>query len=225
MAYYRRYRRRYTRRPRRSRRHKSFRRFGRRAGSVAYKALRTAQTVRSLMNVEFGHLDTSRSLTPDTSGAVYLLNGISQGDGNSNRHGKQVKMVNWNTIIRAVKHASETTGTFFRIIIFKKWTQDNTASTVSDILDGVDILAHYNLDEIKNHKILFDRTYTLNSNIPERYIRINLRNLGKVIYSIGNTGNSVTDIEHNGLHMIVISDHATNTPSLSCKERLRWIDN
>lgn len=228
MPYYRRRytpRRRYRRRPTRSKMERKFRRFGRRTGSTAYKALRTAQAVKSLLNVEFKSVTSGRSQTPDTTGDLILLNGIAQGDGTGQRNGKQFKMKRYDANIK-VNMGASASNTALRIIIFYKWSVNNTAPIVANILSPVDVHAFYDLDEIKNFKILYDRTYQMSAlTHPERNIFVRLPLYNKTIYTAGNTTGTISDIEHGALYMILLSDESTNVPNVTVRDRLRWIDN
>jgi hypothetical protein len=193
--------------------------------STAGKALSIALGVKKLLNVERKTHDTTHSYTPSSAaGSIALLNGVSQGDTAYSRDGGSVKMLNVNVKGSLNINGSATT-TIVRAMLLYKKDNAGTAPTVADILgSGWTIDSHYAKDNIHRYQVLFDRRYDLDQAAKNQILfNINKPMRLKVRYS--GTGTSTSDIEKNGLYFILVSDEATNTPSVVFKGRVTFIDN
>lgn len=171
--------------------------------------------------IETKNIDATDSGTVGTAGSVVLLNGIAQGDGASNRDGKNVSIRNLDLKMDYTVPSSTTItgGTHVRFIVFAAKDNDGTQAAVTDVLKAADWQENYNLDNKHNIRILRDRTLTFpNGNVYDvagtpttqsvrLYRRMNktFKRGMKVRYS--GTGVTVADVESNGLYLLMITNN------------------
>lgn len=202
------------------------RRYNRGGGilSKASKALSVAYAVKRLVNVEYKHADISPqtstpSSTPITPG---MLNGIAQGDGVSARDGNSIKMTSLYLRYYASINASAT-NTQLRFVIVKDNQQvSDTSPSWSDVFTSTSTVSHLNVNTLGRFSILRDVVLDLNdvSNpncSGEIYLKLN----DHCRYN----GTASTDMQKNGIYIMMVSSESTNTPSLLWTSRVNYIDN
>ncbi len=195
----------------------------------AQKALSIARSVKSLLNVEYKQKsNAAQSLAiTDTASAVQLV-ALSQGDTAITRDGSQVKFTSLRFSYFIKIHASAL-NTMVRVMIVHDKQTNQAQATATDVLQDstpVDaIVSPYNIDNVSRFRILYDKVHGLSSvgstSCVQRTIHKKL-NL-KVRYD-GNAGN-VTDLTQDSIFLILVSDEATNDPTISHQLRLRYLDN
>lgn len=186
---------------------------------TASTALKVATTVASLINVEFKYVDQTSSLTPNSTGTIFHITDIAQGDTMSTRDGDSVKLKSIQAKWYGKQHSSAT-NTILRIIWFID-TVGASTPTISELLgSGADVNAFRNLDNRGRFVILKDVTFNLGDNTTfdgSWYKKLNMQTLWH-----DGTGSGVTS---NHLYMAYISNEATNTPNLYIRHRVRYLDN
>lgn len=219
-------RRRYPRRrPRYTPRRRPVRRAPTRAaiyGSAARQLYRDVSKLKGLINVEFKYVDNASTINPGTTGTFVLLNGLATGDTASTRDGRQVrfKSIQHKMILNLNASASATT---VRCIFLIDTQPNEAAPAAADVLQSVGLVAPRNLDYRKRFVILKDQNYRVNTDMPERTVSW-YRNLDmKTVYDDG--GDTIASITTNSLYMLMLSDEAANTPTVTYYTRLRFIDN
>lgn len=189
------------------------------------KGVYLAKKALSMLNVEYKHIDTTVSVSPTTSGAITQLSVIAQGDTEGTRDGRSVKLKSLSGRLSFTLD-SMATETRLRCIIFKKINVNLIAPVVADILTNVNIQGLRNLNNTKNIKIYYDKTFDMNTNErKEKGMKCFFKLNSKQIYETANAGGDATDLERNGIYMMTLSDEAMNAPTVSGYFRLRYIDN
>jgi len=129
-----------------------------------------ARSVKRMQSrVELKHKDTSTSSDPTVAGTLTLLNDIAQGLTESTRVGDEIyaTSIQFRVIMTAGSSATVTTSAnSTRIIVFWDQQANAAAPTVTDLLDttaGSAIIAPYNDDYQKRFKVIYDRTFSINS--------------------------------------------------------------
>lgn len=226
MPYYRR--RTYRRKRRYSKGERNARALGRRAGSTAYQALRTARYVKSLLNVEYKHHDLvngSASIpNVNNAGLTYTLNLIPHGDTTQSRDGRQCKMKSIYGLGRININTSATHTAIRCYLIYIPQTQ-GAGVTTTTFFDGTTNDALRNLDNAYKFRVLWSRRYTLSTNKPEVYVSFFKKLSNLVVFEQGAASPAIADTERGLLQFIAVGDEAINTPSMSLNTRLRFIDN
>lgn len=190
--------------------------------SMAAKAWAMAKYVKSLVNVERKFYDvTFMNEAPPTTGLIYPLTQIAQGDTYATRDGNSVKAVSLFIRLTAVLNSSADQ-TFMRLCIFKDNENNGTTPAVADLLESasnyISPLLHTNgtrFSVIKDHTI--NLTKEINAKQYKSFIRIP--------HHIKFSGSAGTDTKEGNIYLLLMSDQATNLPVVDFTTRLRFIDN
>lgn len=192
--------------------------------TTAEQALRVANGVRKLLNVEFklfDHVETSTAV--GNSGTLVSLNNMAQGDNSNNRGGLSVRNKTLQFKYYCEQHASAT-NTFVRIVLLIDKNPNGSLVSVSDIFSENRITGHLHNKHLQRFNILSEQLISLNASstdgsIGKKFIR--LENHTKYDESAEQNDN----IERNQILLYMISNEATNTPTVHWSTRLRYIDN
>ena len=194
-------------------------------GGVAYDALKIATYAASQLNVEKKHTDSAASITPNDIGLTfYLMNGIALGDGNENRDGSSLRMQSLH-VKGHIKLSGSASSTILRVLVILDKAPDGAPPSSSEILDDQDVNGMYNTEQMGNkYVILKDMLYTVSDGGNNNEVfKIYLKRTNKVRYD-GN-GAAIGDVSQNAVWLAFISDEATNTPTVTWRSRVMFVDN
>lgn len=168
------------------------------------------------------------------TGSIQVLSAVAQGDGFAARTGEVINPISLQ--IRGDIKGSDTATTSYnvRIIVFQdKQIRSSALPTAADVLEDVsgntdDVfspLNHVSLNA-KRFNILMDRTYLVDPRAPNYYTKDSAQRLvlfkklrGKIVYT-----NTSTGTQKGNIYMLILSDTATNGPSVNFWSRLRFDD-
>lgn len=188
--------------------------------SDANFAMGLANTLKPYLglNTEYKHCDVNVSQAPDNAGGLTHVTQIAQGDDYDNREGRQVRARSF-----AVRGDVEMNGsaTFSQIRVLWFIWKDDTAPTVTDVLDAANVNAFLNLDKSDKYRILRDRYFTVNSDTPQKTFKFFTRLRHKIKFD----GTASSDYEHGSMWILYISDESVNTPTVTFRHRTRFVDN
>lgn len=192
--------------------------------NVAHTALKTALLVKTLINVEYKHIDTAAvTLSPSSTGAVYTFNACGEGDASTERNGLSIRMKSLMMKAYLVMHASAT-NTVVRYAIVLDKAPNSAQAGWTDIFESNSPVSMTNNITNSRFRILQDRTVTFSGTGEENASRQHFVPLNHVVKYTG-AGATNGDIEKNQLYLCIISNEATNTPSVTYAARVRYIDN
>lgn len=194
---------------------------------VASTALRVANFVRSVVNVEYKYSDFNLiSTNVDFSGITGNFHTITQGTTAQTRNGDSIKCTSLQ-IRGTFQSASTATGpVFVRFILVQGIKEQGAAPTLDNILTTVGSASVINsLREVnpeQNYKILVDRTYRMNigTDNQNKALELYLPIKHHIKY---NTGSTLA--ASGGLYYFIVSNVSTNLPTAQFQSRLRFIDN
>jgi len=116
--------------------------------STAGKALKIATRVASMVNAERNHFDTTTSPAPTTTGVLFPLELIPEGDDTQNRTGRSIKLAGLD-IKWLFNSAAAATGTSnIRVMFIIDWWQAGTAPTITDILVSSNTTSFRQIDSV-----------------------------------------------------------------------------
>lgn len=193
---------------------------------IAKKALKSAMALRRLVNVEIKKYDTYSAVANiSTTGSIWPLHDMQQGDTSSQRNGLSIKPLS--LLIKMQVFNNSTAGTTVtRVLLIKDLQQvADTNPSVSDILDTTLVNAAYaplNDLTVGRYKVIRDLKVTLD---VARSNRKDVNLYEKLFGHIRYNGSASTDIQKSGYYLVVVSDQATNYPSISWNSRLSFADN
>ncbi len=174
--------------------------------------------------------------------ATTNLSAIAQGDGESNRDGKQyaIKSIHLKGFVASTSQESSTTPVPDRTvrICLVLDTQTNAAQLVAtSVMDGgqtEDIFSFRNLQFTKRFRVLFDRTInipTARASTNEGAINLFAAPEVRVLFKINKTFNppimvnmsgttaDIANVTDNSLHMIGVATGTASTLSYQCRVR------
>ncbi len=203
-----------------------FGRLDKAAYSMAKKAL-------SLINTEFKLKDTVELglVIVDGVGVIKQLTNVAQGDTNVTREGNSIKIVSIYTKFMFHINASASSSQVRCMLILD--TQTNGAIyTTDDLLESVanltSLISPRNTDNAHRFRVLYDKMVVLNQNITAvssttRFLKVYKKVDLHMRYAT-NVGD-ITDLTQNSISVLLISNEATNTPTVDINFRLRFLDN
>lgn len=188
--------------------------------------VKSLKGLRRVINVEKKKFDAVYSVTNiPITGTVNPLHAVAQGDTDQTRDGNSIKPLS--LLLRYQSYNNATAGTTaIRVLIFRDLQQvgDTNPSTTDILDDSVAALpdAPLNNNTVGRFKILRDFKIILDtakSNRKDGKVYIPL--YGHIRYN----GAAATDIQKGGLYILMVSDQATNYPTMGYNYRLTYVDN
>lgn len=194
--------------------------------SVAELALQAAKGVwylKGLVNSEVHKVDTSSSTTVSSTGTVIDLSAVANGDSSNTRTGLSIFARYMKLNLHLIVNASATATAVKCMVIVDSQNASDTAPAVTDVLTSASVLSNLNNGQAPRFKVLFSKVYTLDLlgsgsqqfDSIERKFRIHVK------YN----GSATTDIETNGFYLLMVSNEATNTPTVYYNCRFGFHDN
>lgn len=180
--------------------------------------------IKGLINSEMYKFDVVNSAVnmPDT-GSLTGISAIAQGDGSGARTGNSVfaRSVNLKGAITWNSTSASPQVARCSIVMDKQQVGDTTPG-YTDIYSAAGPYSHLNANTVGRFKVLYTRTFELNSQTQQIPFQINLPMRHHIRYNGANT----TDIQKGGLFLVFTSSQATNNfPTISYDCRLSYHDN
>lgn len=216
------YKRRFTRRPRRGRRQSAATRYM----GYAQKALRVAQFVKSVVNVEYKFIDVSAGVSCSSTGAVALLTGIAVGTTQITRNGNSILTKSLYSQVLLTAAAGATTATMVRYILFRDKQDSSSVPGVTEVLQSASVIAPLNRNNGDRFMILCDKRITVptvgndtSSKVMKCYKKLHFHTK-----FLGDTA-AQSDVGENHIYVLCVSDQASNNPAVNHQVRIKFIDN
>lgn len=195
--------------------------------NMAKTAYTGVKYLKGLVNSETLKLDRTIATTVGTAGNVTICNDMAQSDGSSGRTGNSCLM-KWLALrMKIIRNASSTNTNVRVLVVVDKQQLADTQPTVADVLeltyDGTYTLLKQ--ENAGRFSVLYDKVFNLTGTSKyEAILKPNIR-LGKNGLHVRYNGPASTDIQKNGVYVMVVSDEATNQPTVNALIRLGYHDN
>lgn len=192
---------------------------------AARQAWRDFNSIRRFINTEFHLSDTIASnASVSSTTTITLLNGLQLGDTTTTRTGQSIKMDR--SDFRFIMRGNVTAVTcFLRVIVVVDKQANSAAPASGDLLAADTVIAPYTFASQQRFIPLFDETFALPSSGQACITKaVGVNTIQHVTYNAGNAG-TIADISSNSLYLYMLSDQATNTPTISYYYRLWFVDN
>lgn len=193
---------------------------------IAKKAARGVWYLKGLVNSEKFKHDIQASSNPAYSGTLSSLVAINQGDGDGQRTGNSIFVrsvsmkgsVEWNSTQSVPQRLR-------MMLVIDKQQVGDTIPSPSDVLDttGTSFAPYSMLNDttVGRFTILKSRMYNVSSEKPVVDFNWNINLRHHVRYN----GTTSSDIQKGGLYLLLISDAATNGPTVFRFIRVSYHDN
>jgi len=189
---------------------------------IANKALRLAKSNVTEMKA---HDITVLSGTQDSaSWRPVRISTPAQGDAGNQRDGDIVQNLSIAFIGHVTQHATAV-NTRFRLVCILDRQNNGVFPTRLDVftLDELDTFMNFNADNRKRFKVLIDRTYYMgDATKTEHHIQLFKRLSGNQRYRLGTDADAAAG--KNSIWVYVISDEATNVPTVNLDSRFVFRD-
>jgi hypothetical protein len=198
------------------------------AGRLAKRALSVFKGAGSLLlNAEFKHIDVTVAAAVSTTPAITALSVLAQGDTNITRDGNSIKCTGFDFRYFWSVNASAT-ASLARLVVFLDTRNVGAAPTATDVFASSTI-ALPNVDAQPNRfVILYDSTQSLVLASDTRQAvssQLSIPALRGVHFTFNGNAGTVADLRGACLLVYVLSNEATNTPSVDFQCRLWFVDN
>jgi len=181
--------------------------------------------VGNLINVESKFVDVTISETPSNTGSRTGLTFMAQGATDQTRNGNSILAKSMDIKLTLARNASAT-GTVMRVILLlDKQDGLGSAPAFSDVFQSVSLTSFVNMDKSDRFVILKNQILSLETGtgtIRELTWHQDLSHL-HIKYD-GTTGDQASATE-NHIYLFILTNEATNTPSVNGTSRLRFYDN
>lgn len=190
------------------------------AYTLAKRAWYQGAKLKKLLNVEYkGDDETYSTSSLSTTADIQKLTAVAQGDTSISRDGNSILLKRLTIRIKCEMNASASF-TEVRYIIFR-W-KNNDDPVVGDILaNPTSTTSFLDIDQSRHYDILDSQIINLNDQKPSVLIQKNF-NLNSHIKYDGSSANSIT---YGGIWILMLSNEATNYPTVEYESRIRFIDN
>lgn len=189
---------------------------------LAAKAAKGVWYLKGLVNSEMLHNQSLSSTTIPNSGILIPVNGIAQGDTASGRTGNSVLMRNLLLKCSFEQNASATITTYRMMIILDKQAIADTVPSATDVLESANPMSPLATASAGRFQVLKQWFFTTDDTKSQTRTIEYYRNM-RIHARYNGTAN--TDIQKNGLYILVIADQATNTPTFRYSYKLGYHDN
>lgn len=192
--------------------------------SLAKKALKMAMFVKGLVNVEKKFFDTAFSDPVSTTGSVTSICDIPSQEGavdqGQSRDGDQVRVKALQFNGTLTLHASAT-NTVARLSIVMDKMALATPPAIGDIYESASTVALHNMANRNRFVVIWSRQLTISPDKPAVFFKCYKRMSTKLQYA----GDTTDQPQNICFYVVMSSNEATNTPSVTAQARLRFIDN
>jgi len=188
---------------------------------MAKKAYKTAKWVAGLVNSEYKYYEATQATQAviDYNGQIFNLCDPAQGDGATQRNGDSIKMKT--LTLRGDIAYNGTTPETVRMIIFND--KESSVTAGSDILESTGVQTAPYSGKNPNYKydtkILYDKTYVIDNQIPLRKFDIVLKVPNHVNFLA-----TTTTIVNNALKLMFIGQ-TTNGSLFRFISKTTYVDN
>lgn len=203
---------------------------GPRTSGTLTQQVKSLQKIVKGLSPEIKYLDTSLVITDITNaGNVTHLTAVAQGDTQSTRTGNtiNVKTLHWQLHCRC--STATNTSAFRYAIVMDKEQVGDTAPAITDVFTSNDpVVSLPSLDNLERFRMLyispvFDCQSIQNNSTPNTIRRTTTFDWSGNI-KVSYNGTAGTDIEKNGIYMLVLTDDASNTIDFEGVCRIGYTD-
>ncbi len=195
---------------------------------VGKQIYRDVVKLKRFINVEFKFHDvqlTAAALA--VAPVITQLSNIDQGDTTLTRDGAQLKCLSLQLSYSLFQSASATSS-LVRVLLVKDKQTNQAIYTAGDLLfdvtAGDGIVSPYNRNNRRRFTILHDKVYTFSATgTTVKHFGRKFRQDQIIRYD--NSGNGIADLTQSSYSLVMLTNEATNVPTVTMFSRLNYVDN
>lgn len=193
-------------------------------GTIARYAVKGFKFIKGLINVEKFKFDLGigpGSITNTAS--ISQVSAIASGDGDAARTGNSIlaKYLYINYIVNRSASSTTAADTFRIVVVQDKEQVADTAPGYSDVYSSTTVISPFNVNNVGRFTVLYDKRHYVSSNKPQVSDQLSV----PLDFHIRYNGTASTDIEKNGIWLMLLSDTTANHPTILGNIRLAYYDN
>ena len=192
---------------------------------IARAAWRSAKYIRGLVNSEMYHKDAQYTLGPNQS-RIWHLTTLTQGDGPSGRTGNSILLKSFSANAYMYINASQTTNTRVMLaLVFDKQQPEDASPTIANIFAS-DVTPNtlLNSSNLGRFSVIWRRQFMLSSNAAGNNVK-QFKIFKRFQTHVRWNGPAETDIQRNGLYLVMITSEPSMFPTINLETRLSYHDN
>lgn len=196
--------------------------WGSTAWNLAKKA--AAGVVKYYLNPEYKFLDwTNTTISPSSTPEVYGdVSWLAAGTTEITRTGNTVKFTSLQMHFTLSK-ATAATQTLVRLVLVSDISSNGVAPDWLDVFETASVTAFINKDYGRRFHIIYDKVVTLDTNYPQKVVKV-YKKLQHHVKYLDSTASDAA-LGQGAIYFLVMSNEATNTPLVSTRSRVRFLDN
>lgn len=198
---------------------------------IAKTALRTANFLKSLINVETKFIDTTATTNVSATSSIVPLTLCAQGVTDTTRNGNSIKAYKNSLKYNLSISGGTPTDGVVRVMLVLDKVSNGTAPLISDILDNTgaltETLCHYNGDNMGSRFIILDdKRYHLDTSGREQVTGHSFHKLRHHV-KYDDTTAVIASATTGHLYLVFVSNNATMAaePSITYSNRFYFLDN
>lgn len=201
-------------------------------GNIARRALKTAQFVAGLVNVEKKFVDTqiARTAATNSTYVIYPLNLCGQGDDENMRNGRSILSKSLQLRLQLILTNAQSG--IIRLVVFRDKAAEGIVPNMSDLYAQINtdlaVTSFRNLltGAAQRYDVLMAKTISMDQDTKSQIVIDKYWKLKNHIHYI-TTGNNQASLGNGALYLAVIGTGATATDAIEYvgTARLRFIDN
>jgi len=195
-------------------------------GSIARASWSGVKYLRTLINSEVNKRDSGPTTSAvGTTATVLHITAIDQGDTDANRTGFAILSKYLHIKFHVAQDPTATISILRIVVVQDKQQIGDTTPAYTDVFTTASTMAHRSNATTGRFSVLLDKTLSLNDVATETmYFDFKHSFAGKNNH-IRYNGTAATDIQKNGIYLMMLSSEATNTPSVITNSRFAFHDN
>lgn len=192
------------------------------AMATATAAYYGVKKLQGLVNSEMFHNQGTGSTTIPNTGIITLLNGMAQNDTSSGRTGNSILMRN--VMFRAIftQNATAVATQLRAMIILDTQQVSDNSPVLSDILESINVVSPLSTASAGRFKVMKSWIFTLDDTKSQTKV---IDYYKQFRFHTRYNGTSGTDIQKNGLYLVLLSDQSINVPTINYTWKVGYHDN
>jgi hypothetical protein len=183
------------------------------------------KSLKNLLNVEDKYVDVANTAGFSSTATLILLNGVLQDDTENGRVGISIKSVSLDFNMTLTINSSAT-ATYVRMFIVRDEQPNGAAFTYGTFVSSqTDVRTLTNVNFEQRFYTYADELFALNSNGQQNQVFRTRIPINFHTYFDDSDVGDVTDISKNSLYLVLVSNEATNTPTIGYYSRYWFVDN
>lgn len=191
------------------------------AAFLAQQALRGVKQLRGIINSELHRKDSTATPSVSTSGYIFTVSDIVQGDVYDNRQGNSILVKSLNIQGNIKWNTSATDSALTMWVIIDTQQASDTTPSIGDIFNGQGPHSILNAQTVGRYKILLKKHYSQDSSKQLVFVDEHMTMNHHVRYN----GALASDIQKGGIYVVFISNRGTLSPQATIVSRLSYYDN